>query len=63
MRTMKARKQGHLMTVTIPASFKIPAGTHFLPKLTPNGIFYEFVKDDKAFDFDTDILRDLIKKG
>ncbi|NRN89815.1 toxin-antitoxin system [Lactobacillus helveticus] len=63
MRIIKARKQGHSITVSIPASFKIPAGTHFLPKLTPKGIFYEFVKDDKACDFDTDILRDLINQG
>lgn len=63
MRTIKAHKQGHSVTVTIPASFKIPAGTGFLPKLTPNGIFYEFVKDDQTLDFDTGILRDLIKQG
>lgn len=63
MQTIKARKQGNSITITIPASFDIPAGTRFLPKLTPNGIFYEFVKDDETLDFDTDILRDLINQG
>ncbi len=63
METIKARKQGNSITLTIPASFNIPVGTRVEPKLTPNGIFYEFVKDDDFFDFDTDILKDLISEG
>lgn len=63
METIKARKQGNSITLTIPASFNIPAGTRLEPKLTPNGIFYKFVKDDASFDFDTDILKDLISQG
>lgn len=63
MQTIKARKQGNSITITIPAAFNIPAGTRLQPKLTPNGIFYEFVKDDETLDFDTDILRDLINQG
>lgn len=63
MQTIKARKQGNSVTLTVPASFNIPAGTKMAPKLTPNGIFYEFVRDDNTLDFDTNILKDLIKQG
>lgn len=63
METIKARKQGNSITLTIPASFNIPVGTKVEPKLTNNGIFYEFVKDDNFFDFDTDILKDLVSEG
>lgn len=63
MDTTKTRKQGNAIMVTIPKSFKIPAGVTVRPKLTNKGIFYEFVHDDVFFDFDTDILEDLVSEG
>lgn len=63
MDVVKTRKQGNSLMVTIPKLFNIPVGTLFRPKLTANGIFFEFVEDDDFFDFDTDILNDLIEEG
>lgn len=63
METIKARKQGNSITLTVPASFNIPVGTKVEPKLTQEGIFYKFIKDDNFFDFDREILSDLISQG
>lgn len=63
METIKARKQGNAIMLTIPKSFDIPAGTVVKPRLTKNGIYYEFVKDDDFFDFDEEILKDLVSQG
>lgn len=63
METIKARKQGNAIMLTIPKSFNIPAGTKVMPRLTKNGIYYEFVKDDDFFNFDEDILKDLVAQG
>lgn len=46
--------------VAIPKSFDIASGTKLRPQLTRNGIF---VEDDDFFDFDEDILRDLVSQG
>lgn len=62
METIKARQQGNSIMLTIPRSFNIPAGTKVKPRLTKNGIYYEFVDDD-FFDFDEDILKDLVSQG
>ncbi|QTQ40816.1 toxin-antitoxin system [Lactobacillus taiwanensis] len=62
MEILKARKQGNSLMVAIPKSFDIASGTKLRPKLTRNGIYYEFVDDD-FFDFDEDILRDLVSQG
>lgn len=59
---IKARKQGNSIMLTIPSSFNIPAGTKFKPYLTTKGIYYKFVDDD-FFDFDEDILKDLVSQG
>ncbi|AHA97284.1 toxin-antitoxin system [Lactobacillus johnsonii N6.2] len=56
----KARKQGNSLMVAIPKSFDIASGTKLRPQLTRNGIF---VEDDDFFDFDEDILRDLVSQG
>lgn len=63
MSTVKTRRQGNAMMVTIPKSFHIPAGTTLKPILTDKGIFFEFVDDNDFFDFDTDILSDLVSEG
>jgi|SRR5699024_1186434 len=63
MSTTKTRKQGNSLMVTIPKSFNISEGVKLRPRLTNKGIFYEFVDDDDFFDFDEDILKDLVKKG
>lgn len=63
MEILKARKQGNSLMVAIPKSFDIASGTKLRPKLTRNGIYYEFVDDDDFFDFDEDILRDLVSQG
>lgn len=63
MDTVNTRKQGNAVMVTIPKSFHVPAGVTLQPKLTDKGIFYEFVDDDSFFDFDEDILEDLVDEG
>lgn len=63
MDTIKTRKQGNAIMVTIPKSFHVPAGVTVRPKMTNKGIFYEFVNDDDFFDFDEDILKDLVAEG
>lgn len=63
MEILKARKQGNSLMVAIPKSFAIASGTRLKPKLTRNGIYYEFVNDDDFFDFDEEILKDLISQG
>ena len=63
MEILKARKQGNSLMVAIPKSFDIASGTKLRPQLTRNGIYYEFVEDDDFFDFDEDILRDLVSQG
>ncbi len=63
METVNTRKQGNAIMVTIPKSFHVPAGVTLKPKLTDKGIFYEFVHDDDFFDFDENILRDLVAQG
>ncbi|MGM9982652.1 MAG: toxin-antitoxin system [Limosilactobacillus sp.] len=63
MDTTKTRKQGNAVMVTIPKSFHVPAGVTLRPKLTDKGIFYEFVNDDTFFDFDENILKDLVNEG
>lgn len=62
METIKARKQGNSIMLTVLAEFHVPAGTRLEPKLTQDGIFYEFIKDDDFFDFSADILDDLISQ-
>ncbi|WP_195921910.1 toxin-antitoxin system [Lactobacillus crispatus] len=63
METIKARKQGNAIMLTIPKAFNIPAGTKLKPRLTKNGIYYEFVEDVDFFDFDEEILKDLVSQG
>jgi hypothetical protein len=63
METVNTRKQGNAVMVTVPKSFHVPAGVTLKPKLTDKGIFYEFVNDDDFFDFDEDILKDLVAEG
>lgn len=63
MEILKTRKQGNALTVTIPKSFKIGEGVKLRPQLTDRGIFYEFVTDDDFFDFDEDILKNLVDRG
>lgn len=63
METIKARKQGNAIMLTVPKSFNVKEGTKVKPTLTTNGIYYEFVRDDDFFDFDEDILKDLIEQG
>lgn len=58
----QTRKQGNSIMLTVPSKFNIGPGVTVKPKLTPDGIFYEFVKDDDDFfDFDEDILKDIVK--
>lgn len=59
----KARKQGNSLMVTIPKSFKVKEGTSLKPKLTDRGILYEFVDEDDFFNFDEEILEDLVNQG
>ena len=59
----KTRKQGHSLMVTIPKSFNVGEGVTLRPRLTDRGIFYEFVDEDDFFDFDEDILKDLVSQG
>lgn len=59
----KTRKQGNAVMVTIPRSFNVGEGVTLRPRLTDKGIFYEFVNEDDFFDFDEDILKDLVGKG
>lgn len=59
----KTRKQGNALTVTVPKSFNVGEGVKLRPRLTDKGIFYEFVNEDDFFDFDEDILKDLVKQG
>lgn len=63
MDIIKTRKQGNTVMVTVPKSFHVPAGVTLRPKLTDKGIFYEFVNDDTFFDFDENILKDLVSEG
>lgn len=64
MEPIKVHKQGNSAMITVPAKFKIKTGTEFIPELRANGIFYRFVqKEDNFFDFDEDILSDLIQEG
>ena len=59
----KTRMQGNAITLTVPKSFQIKAGTEMEAELVEEGILYRFVKRDTFFDFDSDILRDVIKEG
>lgn len=60
----KTRKQGNSIILTVPKSFNIGEGVPVRPRLTSNGIVYEFVKDDDhVWDFDIDILEDLTNQG
>lgn len=59
----KTRKQENALTVTVPKSFNIGEGVKLRPRLTDKGIFYEFVNEDDFFDFDEDILKDLVNRG
>lgn len=59
----KTRKQGNALTVTVPKSFNVGEGVKLRPRLTDKGIFYEFVNEDDFFDFDEDILKDLVSQG
>lgn len=62
--TTKTRKQGNSLVVTVPSAFHIKEDTILKPKLTSDGILYEFVEqEDDSLDFDVDILRDLTSKG
>ncbi|GEO69885.1 hypothetical protein [Levilactobacillus acidifarinae] len=63
METTKARKQGNAIVLTVPKSFNIKVGTVVKPRLTSEGIFYEFVDEDDFFDFDEEILQDLVDQG
>ena len=63
MNITKTRKQGNAVMVTVPKSFNVGEGVILRPKLTDKGIFYEFVNEDDFFDFDEDILKDLVSKG
>lgn len=60
--TIKTRKQGNSLTLTVPSSFNITEGTTVKPKLTPKGIFYEFVEEDDFLNFDEEILSDILKE-
>ncbi|MFD1465773.1 hypothetical protein ACFQ4L_06830 [Lapidilactobacillus mulanensis] len=60
--TVKARKQGNSMTLTVPSSFKIAEGTAVRPRMTSKGIFYEFIDEDEFLDFDEDILKDILRE-
>lgn len=59
----KTRKQGNAVMVTVPKSFNVGEGVTLHPRLTDKGIFYEFVNEDDFFDFDEDILKDLVSQG
>lgn len=60
----KTRKQGNSVMITVPSSFNVGEGVVLEPKLMENGIFYEFVtSDENFFDFDENILRDLMAEG
>ncbi|GAB2025955.1 hypothetical protein OfM1_20280 [Lactovum odontotermitis] len=59
----KTRVQGNSLTLTVPKSFHIKEGVVVEPELKNDGIFYRFVKEDQFFDYDADILRDLISDG
>lgn len=50
METIKERKQGNSITLTVPAKFHINPGTILEPRLTDKGIFYKFVDKDEFFD-------------
>ena len=63
MKYTKTRQQGNAITLTVPKSFNIKAGITVVPKLTKHGIFYEFIQDQDIWDFDTDVLQDLINQG
>lgn len=63
MEITKTRKQGNSLMVTIPKSFNVGEGISLRPRLTDRGIFYEFVNEDNFFDFDEDILKDLVNQG
>ena len=59
----QTRRQGNSIMLTVPSKFNIGPGVTVKPKLTPDGIFYEFVKeDDDFFNFDEDILNDIVKE-
>lgn len=62
--TTKTRRQGNSLVVTVPSAFHIKENTVLKPRLTSEGILYEFVDEpDDSLDFDVDILRDLTNKG
>ena len=63
MDVTKTRKQGNALMVTVPKSFNVGEGVSLRPQLTDKGIFYEFVNEDNFFDFDEDILKDLVANG
>ncbi|WEV40863.1 toxin-antitoxin system [Lactobacillus sp. ESL0681] len=63
MRTVKTRKQGNAVMLSIPKSFGVKEGITTIPRLTDNGIFYEFVDNDNFFDFNADILKELVSQN
>lgn len=63
MKNIKTKKSGNSITVTVPKSFNISSGVSFKPILMPDGIFYKFADKDDFWDFDADILTDLINQG
>lgn len=63
MKNIKTKKSGNNITVTVPKSFNISSGVSFIPILTPDGILYKFADKDDFWDFDADILADLINQG
>ncbi|MDF7683796.1 toxin-antitoxin system [Lactobacillus sp. ESL0679] len=63
MKTVKTRKQGNAVMLSIPKSFGVKEGVTTIPRLTNNGIFFEFVDEDEFFDFDADILKNLLEQN
>jgi antitoxin component of MazEF toxin-antitoxin module len=61
--TVKTRKQGNSVTITIPSRFKIQPGIEFEPEKTNEGILFRFTKDENYVDFTPLILRDLVNEG
>lgn len=59
----KTRKNGNSLTVTVPKSFNFEEWVSLRPWLTDKGIFYEFVDEDDFYDFDENILKDLVSQG
>lgn len=61
---VKARMQGNSVTATFPKYLGVQPGAEFEPEKTPEGILFKFVpKEDNDFNFDRQILQDLISEG